>query len=84
MYAMEYNGYYVLRRQICMIFYCQGQSQDIFGRKVVDGMEKRYTQSDHPFDFVKVHYLNIFPRGRIKECPEFFEYIGVWVSCKRL
>lgn len=74
MYAMEYNGYYVPAASDMYDFLLPGSEPDYFGGRCRWHGKRDTPNPTTPFDFRKGPLFEYIPEGRIKECPEFFEY----------
>lgn len=74
MYASENNGYYVPAASDMYDFLLPNSEPDHFGGRCRWHGKRDTPNPDTPFDFRKGPLFEYVPEGRIKECPEFFEY----------
>ncbi|GEM_PF-104809 len=77
MYASEHNGYYVPAASDMYDFLLPGSEPDHFGGRYRWHGRRETPNPNTPFDFRKGPLFEYVPEGRIKECPEFFEYRGI-------
>ena len=74
MYANEHNGYYVPACSDMYDFLLPGSEPDNFGgRHRWHGVRETPNPSSS-FDYRKSPLFEYLPDGRVKECPEFFEF----------
>lgn len=74
MYASENSGYYVPAASDMYDFLLPGSEPNHFGGKCRWHGKRETPNPNTPFDFRKGPLFEYIPEGRIKECPEFFEY----------
>lgn len=74
MYANEHNGYYVPAASDMYDFLLPGAEPDHFGGRCRWHGVRETPNPSSSFDYRKSLLFEYLPDGRVKECPEFFEY----------
>ncbi len=74
MYANEHNGFYVPAASDMYDFLLPGSEPDNFGGRYRWHGVRETPNPFSSFDYRKSPLFEYLPDGRVKECPEFFEY----------
>jgi len=74
MYAAEHDGYYVPAAADMYDFLLPGSDPDHFGGRLRWHGARETPNDRTAFDFRRGPLYEYLPDGRIRECPEFFEY----------
>ncbi|HOV59938.1 MAG TPA: prepilin-type N-terminal cleavage/methylation domain-containing protein [Candidatus Hydrogenedentes bacterium] len=74
MYAAEHDGYYVPAAADLYDFLLPGADPDHFGGRLRWHGTRETPNDRSAFDFRRGPLYEYLPDGRIRECPEFFEY----------
>lgn len=74
MYAAEHDGHYVPAAADLFDFMLPGADPDHFGGRLRWHGVRETPNANSAFDFRRGPLFEYLPDGRIRECPEFFEY----------